>query len=306
MSAVEGFVVQFEALLRGITEGETELLKDQIQEGTENFLQDVFFYILRIIQKNKAETQAIEYPKVFNYTGRTANLTRRWILQKNSKLGRKGSLDPHLWKGTSHLRGRKRLVDLLDELSDEGKGTGKKLFKELGGLSAEGSISGSSALRPGIVISGFNGRPYNPTTKKYVSWEQAVTPRVNHYLKQAAVMPVSGSGVRKTSLPGRVSVKGVSGTISLQRAVANGLLRAGISVSYLSVLNNFVGQAGSYDDLAQYLAQAGLISDADQKKFNHLHQYNHGILTPWFGFFLTSDGEGSLSSYLKDAGVNLG
>lgn len=304
MSAVDSFRIQFEALLRGLTEGETEIFKAQVREATEEFLEDVFLKIRTVITTTDADTATVDMPKVFNYTGSTKPLTQRWKRKKAYKAGREGA-QPYLWRGHSDKHHRKRLVTVLEELAYNDGETGEALFDELGGLTAEGSLSGSSALRPGLVISGYNGRPYNPETQKYVAWADAVDPRVNHYLKQAALMPEPGSGVRSIR-SASVSVEGRRGEISIQRAVVEGLVKAGINVSFLAKLDGFLGPSSGEDELATILSEAGLIDDYDRDKMSGLLQQGHGIVTPWFGHFLTTTGDGTLTDYLKDAGIDLG
>lgn len=306
MSITAEFAIQFEALLRGLQAGEAEYLKSEITEATEEWLTEVFGHIQSTIQRLAPDKTTYSYTGALNYTGETESLTQKWIADKNKVMGRNRSdSKPYLWRGTSRKRGRTSLIDLLDGLSESSK-TGKALFFALGGITAEASVTGSNALRPGIRISGYTGKPYDVRNKKYVSWAQAVTPMVNEYLKQAAVMPVEGVSINQKG--GKVSVPGQRGQISMARAIANGLLRAGISVSYLDKLGTFLGPKSNFDDLADVLYEADLLGDdADyqRSKFNGLHRQGHGILTPVFAQFFVGTGAKTLKQKLKDKGIGI-
>lgn len=306
MSITADFVNQFEALLRGLQAGEAEYLKSEITAATEKWLTEVFGHIQSVIQRLEPQKTAYSYKGALNYTGETEPLTQKWIADKNKVMGRKRSESkPYLWRGTSRKRGRTGLIDLLDDLSEDSQ-TGKKLFVALGGITAEASVTGSSALRPGVRISGYTGKPYDVRKKKYVSWAQAVTPIVNEYLKQAAVMPVEGVSINQKG--GKVSVPGQRGQISMARAIANGLLRAGISVSYLDKLGTFLGPSSNYDELADVLHEAGLLGgdeDYQRSKFNGLHRQGHGVLTPLFAQFFVGLDSKSLTAALRAEGISI-
>jgi hypothetical protein len=100
-----------------------------------------------------------------------------------------------------------------------------------------------------------------------------------------------------------VSVSGRRGQISIQRALVEGLASAGINVSYLEKLNSFLGASAQYDELADLMAELGLISEKDQQKIGHLAKYDHAILLPYFGGLLSNSGDDSLTAFLRKEGV---
>ena len=160
--------------------------------------------------------------------------------------------------------------------------------------------TGSSALKPGLKFSKWAGKAYNPRTREYVAWKDAVIPAVNHYLRQGAVRTNTGARLGPNS---RVSVEGRRGQISVQRALVEGLASAGINVSFLSKLNSFLGAKSDFDELADILETLGLIDQKERNKIGHLHKYKHAILLPYFGALLSSTGKNSLTAYLQREGV---
>lgn len=302
MSATRDFTIQFEALVRGLTEGEVALVRGQITDATEKFLREFFGRLVSFIRRFDVEQETYDYGRnPFGFDGETKPITAKWNRDKNTAFGIARSIRrPNLWRGVSRKKGKKSLLEFLSSL-DGKKATGQKLFSALGGIDISPISSGQGALKPGLVYSKYSGKAYNPRTKKYVSWKDAVDPAIDHYLKIGARQSNSGANLRG----GKVTVPGRRGSISVQRAVVEGLVSVGINVSYLDKLNGFIGANSDYDELASVMAEAGLFNGAkkQQDKLGYLQRQGHGILLPYFGTFLQGSEEGSLLSYLKKEGV---
>ena len=301
MSVTADFQAQFEALVTGLTEGETAFVRSEIETATVAFLSNVFTSLSAMISAMSKEAEVIQYaPNAFGYEGTSKRITSRWQIRKNIGLGKKPlTQEPLLFRGLSEKKGKTSLVQLLKKLGADND-LGPTLYTGLGGLSISPVATGTSALRPGLTFSKWTGKPYNPRTREYVAWKDAVIPAVNHYLKQGAIKTNTGATLGPNS---RVSVEGRRGQISIQRALVEGLASAGINVSYLSKLNSFLGANSDFDELADLLATLGLIDQEDQYKIGHLHKNKHAILLPYFGALLQSNGKSSLNAYLKKEGV---
>lgn len=301
MSVTADFQAQFEALVTGLTDGETAFVRSEIETATVAFLNNFFNSLAGFIRRMSVKAEVVNYaPNAFGYSGTTKRITSNWQIRKNRGLGLKPlTQEPRLFRGLSRSQGKTSLLDLLTDLGDDSD-VGAKLYTGLGGLSLSSVASGSNALKPGLVFSKWTGKPYNPRTKEYVSWKDAVIPAVNHYLRQGAVKANSGARVGSNN---RVSVEGRRGQISIQRALVEGLASAGINVSFLSKLNSFSGANSSYDDLADLLQEVGIIGESDQKKIGNLHKQKHAILLPYFGALLSSNGKDSLTNFLQKEGV---
>lgn len=303
MSVTGDFKTQFEALVRGLTEGSVAYQRGKIEEATTEFLTDVFFNIASIITRLPQDQEEYDYGQnnPFGYSGNTRKLTDKWIRDKNSAFGiARSQRRPALWRGVSKARGKTSMVQLLRTIGGDDATTGKTLFRELGGLELSPISSGSGALKKGLVYSSFSGRAYNPVTKRYVSWKNAIDPAIDHYLKQGAYKATGGARVNQS---GRVSVPGQRGSISIQRALVTGLLETGISVSYLQKLNTFIGSSSDFDEMAELLEETGIIESDQANKMGYLQRQGHAVLLPLFGELLNSDGEDGLTAYLKDKGV---
>lgn len=301
MSVTADFQAQFEALVTGLTEGETAFVRSEIESATVAFLNNVFTSLAAMISAMSKEAEVIGYaPNAFGYEGTSKRITSRWQIRKNIGLGKKPlTQEPMLFRGLSEKKGKTSLVQLLRRLGSNND-VGAKLYTGLGGLSLSPVIKGKGALRPGLRVSGWNGKPYNPRTKEYVAWKDAVIPAVNHYLRQGAIQPTQGVKIVGN---GRVTVEGVRGHVSTQRALAQGLVTAGINISYLAKLNSFLGAKSDFDELADILETLGLIDQKERNKIGHLHKYKHAILLPYFGALLSSTGKNSLTAYLQREGV---
>lgn len=301
MSVTADFQVQFEALVTGLTEGETAFVRSEIETATVAFLSNVFTSLALVIKNMSVKAEVLGYaPNAFGYEGSSKRISSRWQIRKNIGLGKKPlTQEPMLFRGLSEKKGKTSLVQLLKRLG-KNSDLGSTLYTGLGGLSISPVATGASALRPGLKFSKWTGKPYNPRTREYVAWKDAVLPAVNHYLKQGAIKTSAGATLGPNS---RVSVEGRKGQISIQRALVEGLASAGVNVSYLSKLNSFLGASSEYDELADLLAALGLIDQEDQYKIGHLHKHKHAILLPYFGALLQSNGKSSLNAYLKKEGV---
>jgi hypothetical protein len=301
VSVTADFQAQFEALVTGLTDGETAFVRSEIETATVAFLKNVFSSLATMLTKLPETADVIQYaPNAFGYEGTTKRITSRWQIRKNRAQNRPAlAKEPWLFRGLSEDRGKESLVSLLARLGKDAN-TGTKLYTGLGGLSLSSVASGSSALKPGLKYSKWTGKAYNPRTKEYVSWKDAVIPAVNHYLRQGAVKANSGARVGSNN---RVSVEGRRGQISIQRALVEGLASAGINVSFLSKLNSFEGASSKYDDLAGILEEIGILTTPERDKLSFLHKHKHAILLPYFGALLSSNGKDSLTNFLQKEGV---
>lgn len=301
MSVTADFQAQFEALVTGLTEGETAFVRSEIESATVAFLNNVFTSLAAMIKNLPETADVIQYaPNAFGYNGTTKRITSRWQIRKNLARKRPAlAKEPRLFRGLTEDKGGTSLVQLLSDLG-ENNAVGAKLYTGLGGLSLSPVATGSSALKPGLKYSKWAGKAYNPRTREYVAWKDAVIPAVNHYLKQGAVRTNTGARLGPNS---RVSVEGRRGQISVQRALVEGLASAGINVSFLSKLNSFLGAKSKYDELAGILQELGLIATKERDKISFLHKHNHAILLPYFGALLSSNGKNSLTNYLIKEGV---
>jgi|TARA_Y100001934_G_scaffold13419_1_gene16349 hypothetical protein len=301
VSVTADFQAQFEALVTGLTEGETAFVRSEIESATVAFLNNVFTSLAAMISAMSKEAEVIGYaPNAFGYEGTSKRITSRWQIRKNIGLGKKPlTQEPMLFRGLSEKKGKTSLVQLLRRLGSNND-VGAKLYTGLGGLSLSPVATGSSALKPGLKFSKWAGKAYNPRTREYVAWKDAVIPAVNHYLRQGAVRTNTGARLGPNS---RVSVEGRRGQISVQRALVEGLASAGINVSFLSKLNSFLGAKSDFDELADILETLGLIDQKERNKIGHLHKYKHAILLPYFGALLSSTGKNSLTAYLQREGV---
>lgn len=301
MSVTQAFQEQFQALVLGLTEGETAFLRSEIETATVKFLNNFFTSLSTRLASLPRDIQQIGYaPNAFGYAGSTKRITQPWQIRKNKAFGNPPlKNEPRLFRGLSKNKGKTSLISLLAKLGGNSD-TGVELYKGLGGLDISPKATGEGALKPGLVYSKWTGKAYNPRTKEYVSWKDAVNPAIDHYLKQGAVQP---QGRARIGANGRVSVSGTRGQISIQRALVEGFVTAGINVSYLAKLNSFTGAGKSYDELSLVLEEVGLIGSDDQEKISGLAKYNHAILLPYFGALLASDGKDSLTQHLESEGV---
>lgn len=301
MSVTADFQAQFEALVTGLTDGETAFVRSEIETATVAFLKNVFSSLATMLTKLPETADVIQYaPNAFGYEGTTKRITSRWQIRKNRAQKRPAlAKEPWLFRGLSEDRGKESLVSLLSRLGKDAN-TGTKLYTGLGGLSLSPVIKGSGTVRPGLKVSTWNGKPYNPRTKEYVSWKDAVIPAVNHYLRQGAIQLSEGVKLIGNN---RVTVKGRQGHISVERALSEGLASAGINVSFLSKLNSFEGASSKYDDLAGILEEIGILTTPERDKLSFLHKHKHAILLPYFGALLSSNGKDSLTNFLQKEGV---
>lgn len=304
MSVTADFQAQFEALVTGLTEGETAFVRSEIETSTVEFLKNVFTSLAGVLNSMSKTAKVIQYPpNAFGYGGKSSPISPRWQIRKNKDFNKPPLTDePYLFRWQNEIDGPRKetsLVNLLTRLGGDDD-VGAELYTGLGGLTLSPIASGAKSLKSGLRVSGWTGKAYNPKTKEYVSWKDAVDPAVNHYLRQGALQAKNGVKIRTDN---RVTVEGRSGWISIQRAVVEGLVSAGISVSYLAKLNTFTGANSTYDDLADLMGELGILTEKENFKIGFLHKYNHAILLPYFGGLLAGTGKDSLTGYLQREGV---
>lgn len=307
MALVEDFRIQFEALVLGMQRGEVSLFQEQVEAATKKWLKNIFSVMASAIRRLPVSDAVYDYgPNPFGYKS-TKPTTYKWQERKFKKLAAHqkdyGGPVPALWRGISRVQpGKTSLVELLDKLGRK-RSVGPKLFDALGGATLPEQFSGQKAFAQKYFRqSGFTGKAYNTRTQANMSWRSAVDPEVNRLLREGARKVVPGSGARING-NNTVSVAGRSGTISMQRAVVEGLVQAGISISYLAKLDSFRGPGAGEDELAVILNQIGLLDDKNTKKLGWLHKYGHGVMTPMMGAQMFGPGNETLQSYLKKSRV---
>lgn len=294
MTAVADFTTQLAALLEGVSEGTRDYYQSAISKATEKFLRQ-FFHSLQLYINKLPKSLASDQvgPSSLGYR-RTVPLDDQWIKRKGRVLyGRKDARYPRLWRGISSSRGRESLVDLLAQLGSDQR-VGPRLMESLGGVQLKPRMLGATALKGGLESR--NGKVYNPGTKRYVSWAQAVNPVVDAKLRLAAAQ--RGASFTPT---GRVAIPGRRGSVSQQRALAEGYLSIGYTVSFLSKIDSFLWGRADHDELARILTSAGLIESRAGKKFSGLLADGHAILTPYFGSLISAPGsdKSGLQSFIE-------
>lgn len=295
MSVVADFERQLSSLIEGVSEGTAQYYEDKTAAAVRKFLNDFFLSLMQFIARRSNDAATARFsPNAFGF-GSTKPLTDDWMIRK-VKVNDWNAVQPRLWQGISERKGKPSLSALLKRLGSQGE-AGDSLYWALGGVMIYQARPGQGALKAGVKTR--NGKPYNVGSGDRVSWARAVDPYVNARLA-ATARPVDGA---KITPSGRVTIPGRRGAVSLQRALVEGFLSNGYTMSFLSKLDAFQGSQADSDELADLLNRLGLITTKERKKFTGLHRQGHPILTAYFGRLINAGdrSSNSLQSYINKA-----